>query len=438
MKRNVKKSASLSALLSPLVMALASATLATTQFAYAQESEFDDWGDDWAETEVSPWSFSGFAEAARGQFLQNNVTQKQQSLSEFRVRADVDYSHELFEFSFAGDLYYDHVLEKSIWDTRELNIAFSPWQNLDVKVGRQVMTWGTGDYIFLNDTFPKDWQSFFAGRDDEFLKVPSDALRLSWYINNITFDFGYTPGFTSDHYLTGERFSFYSPFAGDVIAPEHFPVVNQDNETYSLRIKTTIDGRELAAYGYKGYWTSPMGATEQGLAYFPKLNTYGMSLRQTLFSGLFNMEFAKYNSIEDASGNLANIPNDQSRFLVGYEQEFIKNLTVGVQYYIEKTHDYDGYKQNLPETAPKVDEYRQMATLRLTHMAMQQKLVSSLFLFWSPTDQDGYVKPSVSFRYSDAWSFSVGGNFFFGDQDNSFWGQHQKNTNAWLRARFSY
>ena len=53
--------------------------------------------------------------------------------------------------------------------------------NLDVKLGRQVLTWGTGDLLFLNDLFPKDWVSFFAGRDDEYLKAPSNTLRATQY-----------------------------------------------------------------------------------------------------------------------------------------------------------------------------------------------------------------------------------------------------------------
>ncbi|MFW6031595.1 MAG: hypothetical protein ACOC9T_03300, partial [Myxococcota bacterium] len=32
---------------------------------------------------------------------------------------------------------------------------------------------GTGDLVFLNDLFPKDWRSFLLGRDLDYLKAPS-------------------------------------------------------------------------------------------------------------------------------------------------------------------------------------------------------------------------------------------------------------------------
>lgn len=408
--------------------------------AFQEEDAWgEEWGDEWNEEAESPWQLAGFVELARGQFLQNNVVLKSQSLNETRLRIDTEYSHDLFELKAVGDGYYDQVLEDLIWKTRELNLAFSPIENLDVKLGRQIMTWGTGDYLFLNDLFSKDWQSFFSGREDEYLKAPSDSVRFTYYLGDYSIDFAYTPEFTSDNYLTGERFSFFSPIAQSQVAPaENFFVDKTNQETYAIKLATTINSIELAAYGYKGFWTNPYGVNNAGKAYFPALYSYGVSARAPLAAGLFNAEFAKYNSMEDANGDLVNVANDQLKFLLGYEQELVKNLTLGVQYYVEKTEDYAAFSQSSYFPEQQVDKYRQMATVRLTHRAMQQKLTSSFFMFWSPSDQDGYVKPSISYRYSDHWLVSAGANIFFGSEDYTFWGQHQKNSNLWLRARYSF
>lgn len=426
--------------LKPISLAL---FFAFTSNVFAQQEDWGnsntDWGDDWADEQVSPWQFAGFTELARGQFTQGNIVNKSQSLNELRLRLDTTYSQDGYDISLVGDAYYDQVLEDLIWQTRELNIAFSPIANLDLKLGRQVMTWGTGDYLFLNDLFSKDWQSFFSGREDEFLKAPSDAARFTYYFDDYSLDFAYTPDFTPDNYLTGERFSFYSPAAHAQIAPaDYFQVNKTDKATYAIKLATTVNSIELAAYGYKGYWTNPYGVDQNGEAYFPELYSYGFSARAPLAAGLINAEFAKYNSLEDPEGQLANIANDQLRFLLGYEQELVKNVTLGVQYYVEKTEDYHAYRDTHYFPHQLVDKYRQMATLRLTHRAMQQTLTSSLFLFWSPTDKDGYLKPSINYRYNDNWSIAAGGNIFFGAEDYTFWGQHQKNTNIWLRARYSF
>jgi hypothetical protein len=109
-----------------------------------------------------------------------------------------------------------------------------------------------------------------------------------------------------------------------------------------------------------------------------------------------------------------------------------------MQYYLERTKHYQALLEH--STAPEqlVDENRQLLTLRLSYRALRQTLVYSMFAFYSPSDRDGYLKPSLNYQYNDQWLFSTGANLFFGDNDYSFFGQHQDNSNAWLRVRYQY
>lgn len=429
-KTTMKKAIAITLLLVPL-------------FAVSTDSAWQDdgWGDEtWSDTTSSAWHFSGFSELAYGSFLHNNLLDSSSSLSELRARTDISYSHQAFEFNVKGDLVYDDVLADTFWQPRVLTLSASPLSMLDVKIGRQVLTWGTGDYVFLNDLFAKDWQSFFSGRDDEYLKAPSNSLRLTAYAGGFSFDFAWTPQFTPDHYLTGERFSFYSPLHGENIAPAEDLIVEQTTGAqYSARISTTYKDIEYAFYGYKGYWNTPVGykLMDNGAtaAYFPKMNAYGASILTPLGKGLFNSEFAYYHSLEDKQGNNPNIANSQMRLLMGYEQELGKDFTASGQYYLEKTLDYQNSR---PKSAERVAEHRHILTIRLRYARLQQKLTYNLFAFYSPTDHDSYLKPSVNYRYNDQMSFSAGANLFFGEQGHTFFAQHKDNSNAWLRLRVHY
>ncbi len=410
----------------------------------ADESS-DDWGDDdWSDETSSPWQFSGFSEAAFGQFLQQNIVHSKQALNELRTRVELNYQHDLFTITAKGDLLYDGVLSGLSWQTRELNIAGSILPNLDVKIGRQVLTWGTGDYLFLNDLFAKDWQSFFSGRDDEYLKAPSTSARFSWYVNNFIFDFAWTPEFTPDNYLNGERFSFYSPQAGSLVAPAQYFKVNQTkNDQFSARIATTQNDVEYALYGYKGYWTTPVGVNAAGIAYFPKLTVWGASARLPVatgfLSGIANAEFSFYQSNEDRDGSNPNIANDQFKLLIGYEQEIAKSLTLGLQYYLEKTLNYQAYLDNSNQAKNTlVAKNNNLFTVRLRYSTLQDKLIWSLFSFYSPTNNDAYIKPSITYRANDSWSYSLGANIFQGKNNSTFFGQLEKNSNAWFRARYQF
>lgn len=403
-------------------------------------NETDNWGDEWSEATVSPWKFSGFVEAGYGYLLQDNIVESNASLSEITTRVNLDYSHESFELVSKAELIYDDVLKNTFLQTRELNIRFSPSDKTDVKLGRQILTWGTGDYIFLNDLFAKNWQSFFSGRDDQYLKAPSDSAKGTWYIGHYSLDLTWTPEFTPDVYITGERFSFYSPQAQAIVAPaDNFRVKETNKAQFSARLATNNNGVEYALYGYKGFWPTPVGITEDNSqppqAYFPEMNAWGASVRLSLAGGLFNAEYASYNSIEDNNGTNPFIANGQNRFLVAFEREVIKNLTASVQFYVEQTKHYQQFISHSATPATEVDENRQLLTFRLTYRTLQQKLIYSVFNFYSPTDKDGYLKPSITYRYSDKWLFSAGANLFWGEEKYTFFGQHQQNSNAWLRVK---
>ncbi|MDN3651822.1 hypothetical protein QWY77_03455 [Thalassotalea ponticola] len=410
----------------------------------------DDWSDqEWGDDnqDQSPWRISGFTELAYGAFIDDHVTDNAQSISELRVRLDAAYSTDALTVNAKIDALADMLLNDNDYDVRELNIGFSPTAQTDVIAGRQVITWGTGDYLFLNDLFAKDWQSFFAGRDDAYLKAPNDALRVLHYAKSFTLDVVYAPEFHADNYIRGERFSFYSPVEQAVVAPSEFNVLDSDSEQYAMRLAATQNGIEYALYGYKGVWTTPMGSSVEppfaGYSYFPSLNSYGASMRRPAFGGLFNTEVAVYNSLDDSQGDNPFVANDQIRFLLGYEREVIANTTASVQFYLEHTQDYQALKQAHNQTpmlasTPLIDQNRQVLTLRLTSRAMQQALTTTLFVFYSPTDQDAYIKPSISYRVNDNWQLATGANVFVGEQQVTFFGQHKANSNIWLRARYNF
>ena len=150
------------------------------------------------------------------------------------------------------------------------------------------------------------------------------------------------------------------------------------------------------------------------------------------------MEYAAYNSLEDSNGKNDMIANGQHRLLLGYERELAKNFTGSIQYYLERTKDYQALVDNSTIPEQLVAENRHLVTLRLSYRALRQTLVYSLFTFYSPSDKDGYLKPSINYQYNDQWQLSAGANVFFGQNDYSFFGQHQDNSNAWLRARYQY
>lgn len=391
-----------------------------------------------------PFELHGFIEAAAGIRTQNDPQQsKDFILGEARLQLDAFRAFEAAEFQFRADFIGDGVLEEFDFDLREANMLAFPLDFMDLKVGRQILTWGTGDLIFLNDLFPKDFQAFFIGRDVEYLKAPSDALKLSFFFDLANLDVAWTPRFNSDRFITGERLSFFNPITG-MKAGENSQLARtkpdgwiEDSEV-AVRVSKNIEGYELALYGYYGFFKNPGGANAMGQVIHPYLAVYGASVRGNFFKGIANLEIAYHDSLDDRSGTNPFIDNSQFRLLIGYTQELMADFSAGVQYNLERMIDHDNFMNALPPGTLTKDENRHVATLRLTRFMFQQNLRLSLFVFYSPSDEDAYLRPNAHYKFSDNFSSSVGANIFLGDAPWTFFGQLEDNSNVYARARYAF
>lgn len=390
-----------------------------------------------------PIETHGFYEMRGGYRLQNDKYEKDMSIMESRLQIDLSSYLDWGDLKFKGDVYGDLVTEKGYFDMREANVFLRPRDYMDVKVGRQILTWGTGDLVFINDLFPKDWQSFFIGRDTEYLKAPSDAAKVSLFSDLANLDIVYTPQFDPDRFISGERISYWSSNLGGLAGQDAIVHTDKPNEWFSdseiaARLYKNIDNYELALYGYRGFWKSPGGqTTNRTQVIFPDLNVYGASIRGAVGKGIANAEIGYYESADDLSGKNPLINNSEMRYLVGYTREIGKDFTMGLQYYIEQMLDFGAYKRNLL-SGPARDRDRHLVTLRLTKLLMNQNLRCSLFTYYSPTDKDVYMRPNVNYKASDNIAVEVGSNIFFGDYPNTFFGQFQNNTNIYAGFRYSF
>lgn len=328
-------------------------------------------------------------------------------------------------------------------DIRIASLSMTPSESVDLRLGRQVLTWGTGDLLFINDLFPKDWTAFLIGRADEYLKAPSDAAKISLYSAEVEADIVLMPRFDADRLPLRDRLSSWDPALGRV-AGQDAPLVVEQPERWgrdgevAARLHRTLEGWEVAAYGYYGFWKSPAGANpDTGAGIHPALSVYGASVRGPVLRGIANAELGWYDSRDDRSGEDPFIRNSEGRVLVGYERQLMRNVTGAVQYYLEAMHHHGRYVRGLPPGAPAADERRHVTTARITWMGLRQQLRFTVFAAASPSDRDAYVRPTATYAVSDRWAVFGGGNVFLGKREHTFFGQLERNTNAYLGLRYA-
>ncbi len=397
----------------------------------------------------------GFAEGAFAPKFGSDKTKHENfNMAEARVQLKSEYYFDddtvLTDWqtyiSVKFDFLLDGYMERSfVTDIRELNVSFMPFDFMDIKVGRQVLTWGTGDYLFLNDLFPKDYISFFIGRDDEYLKKPNDALRVMLFPDWFNLDLVFIPFFRENDVPEGKRISFFDAFEGGITGLNTRREIltrsnNPENFMYAGRIYRNFSSYETALYYYRGFDPSPRSYYSERdlMLYYERLDAYGGSVRGPVLSGIGNIEVSYYYSPEDSHGDIRERQNSRMKYLAGYEKDLGNDLRIGFQYYLEQTLDYDEYHRALRSLDYRWDEFRHVITNRVTKLFANQTIRASVFTFFSPSDMDVYVRPSLSWDATDAWTLTIGANLLWGRDSWTEFGGVQKNKNIYVRLRYSF
>ncbi len=348
--------------------------------------------------------------------------------------------------SLKGDFTVDEYYSgKTAFELREANLAWTPFDFMDVKAGRQVLTWGTGDYLFINDMFPKDYVSFFSGREDEYLKKPSDALKMSFYPKTFNLDVVIIPKFTPNTVAKGDRLSFFDPFQGGIAGTNSDreliePPWQMSNNEYALRAYRNFGSHEWALYAFSGFDKNPRGFKNEAdrELFYPRTDVYGASVRGPFASGIGSVEVGYVNAREDEDGTDRLIENSFFKAMTGYSKDLGDDWRVSFQYLFEQRLDYGAYTDALLPTDFVFDEYRHLLTQRITKLFKNQTVTVSLFNFYSPSDKDGYVRPSVSYDITDQWKATFGANLPWGEDDITEFGQMKRNKNVYVRLKYNF
>lgn len=461
-----------------VLLAPATASIALAQTETQEPDPFAEFGGDQAASSgngaaAAALTLEGFAEVEyAGHIGQKSPVDKNLIQENVRVRLKSALLNDNGGAYFKLDFIEDGITGESAVDVREARLHYTPWNWMDLNLGKQVSTWGVGDMVFINDLFPKNWVAMFSGRDMEMWKDSASAMRMGAYMGPFTWDVVYHPRFAPDTTPTGCRYAVYDPNQQDTVAfpqtcaetPSGTPLTKQqDDGEVAMRVKSQIGGMELALYSYRGFYKNPRGlmwldangvpvtgtpnpgAGDFMMPYYPRLVAYGWSLEGQAGPGILSVESGFYDSREDSDGDQFFIENSMWKYLLGYRMDFSANFGAGLQWYMEDMQDYEAYEEATLANNPAGYEYRKEKrhntyTLRLTLKLQQDTLWVNYFAYQRPEDKDSYQKLDFTKRLDNNYVLAGGVNVFDGDEnraDREF-SMVRNDDNAFVRLQYNF
>jgi hypothetical protein len=227
----------------------------------------------------------------------------------------------------------------------------------------------------------------------------------------------------------GDMFYFDAPL----------PEATFENSEIALRFQKQIGSFNSALYFYTGFYKSPLGFdVAEGTPVYPELNLYGASLRGSFIGGILWLEGGYYDSRQDPDGLNPNMPNSSVKGMIGFERQIAADFTANVQWQADYMIDYDLFlSQQIPGSFVREEIYH-LVTSRLTKKMNSETVNLSGFVFYSPTDEDVYLRISCEYKYTDEITLTAGTNIFEGSYINTDFGQFDLNDNVYVKMTYGF
>lgn len=361
-------------------------------------------------------------------------------LSEERLQIELNAESDEGDTAMVAkiDFLNDHVVGNADIDVRELYGEYIA-DDFEVRIGRQMLTWGVTDRLFINDVFPKNWSAFFSGQPLEYMKIGSDMAKIFLFGDSWDVELALIPIAQFDITPGSDRFVVFDP-GFSVVQPEK----KLSNGEVAGRFHTTFGTTDIALYLFKGFWHQPDKGVAGSNIIYPRLNSYGFTVQDTMFGGVLSLEAGFYHSIDDSSGTNPFIANSQYRYMVGYEREIVTDVTLGLQWYGEVMKNHAGYLAGAQpafqaDSGPKpLPEHRKIVTVNLRALWMNQTLTTSLF-FMGIGDAGGrMLNPDLHYAVTDSFSVNAGGHAFWGGHDTGMLGTMKDDDNVYMNVKWTF
>ncbi len=359
--------------------------------------------------------------------------------SRTRARGELSLSKGSAGTFVSANLIYNAVLrQKSGFQLREA-YAFYNSSHWDVRVGRQIVTWGVADGLRLTDLIsPMDYTEFLA-QDYDDIRIPVGCLRLRHSRDSWSAELVAVP----------VNSMFELPFDNDNpwsvkldvpgltcflhTGPE--PASRLRNMEFGGRLAFFLSGIDFSACALRTWNKMPVFRKQivdgvldvEGV--YERMTMLGADVSLPIGQCVLRAEVAEYlDEAQDAEIATSVQSSPSTNALVAIDWYAANDWSLSAQY----CHKYIGNVKDGMD----VYENSGLATLRVSKELLNNTLSLSSFAYADVTDGGIFNRLSADYAISDQLHVTLGYDFFYAD--GGMFAMYKDNSELWAKLKFSF
>ena len=394
-------------------------------------------------------AFDGFIEYRNFTYFRDDASDDKINRAEGVIKLEYEkYIGDLGKFLVAPKLIFDNDNYSSSYidefenkgarrlsfDLEEYYAEFN-FSSFDLKVGKQIFSWGKADGFNPTDNLnPRNYVDLFV--EEEKIGVP--AINLLYYWNDFTFDLIFIPTYTPTRLpLLNSRHSFLDPEAPTVVNGRELPADTLSSSQTGIRISRHFSGWDLSASYYDGYDDLTLATVESDQSLTARYNrtrvvgvdfatTFGGlgvhgEAAQFFYDGSKNGDYLQY--ILGIDYNWTNVIYDHDIFLI---LEYMGDTT---------TQSREDKRPAFASGLGRVSRNSFLSTITYKFsdtLELETKLANNLDHHLSYV-----INPEINYDITDAFKLTFGIDFIEGNQ-TTFFGQFDNDDRSYFFLRYSF
>ncbi len=308
----------------------------------------------------------------------------------------------------------------------------------DVRIGRQIIVWGKADGVRLVDLLnPSDLTHFIPYEFDD-TRIPIDSLRLRLWLDAVDIELVGIPFFTPTKPPGADSPWYRSSLPADgsvTVAPAALPADEVASMEVAIRASVYLPGVDLAVSGLYLWDDEPVMDAEIGASgavltpRYHRVGVVGAELAAPVGDFVIRGEGAYYIGRRLRGAALgASYDKDTIGWLVGLDWFVGGGWTLSAQATGESVIAWTaGIDQR---------EHGAFGTLSVSKTLLRDTLRVSSMLYVDVVDLGLFERFHLDYALADAFHIYLGLDVLVGDEGT--FGQYADNTNAWLKAKYSF
>lgn len=318
------------------------------------------------------------------------------------------------------------------------------FRQADLSVGKRSIAWGRADGINPTDNLtPRDFTVQLPYEEDQ--RFGSSVVKLDVFLTQFyTLSAIILPRFEPSRLPRPAQTGFTAVTPARTIA----------NSGVGVKLDQTGQGLDWSVSYFRGHNLLPTGrlveqpnAVPQAVFHYDPIEVVGADFARNFGRFGVRAELA-YIDTADNAGTDTGVSNPSIFWVAGVDRTFFTKLNVNLQFLQRRVHRYQD-PAAIADPATRAiatqnalihgqeDRYTHGLSLRISDAWLHDTLTAEVFTIMYFKRENSFLRPLVSYTFSDHWRGALGGEYYFGDPDTRF-GSVKANRGIFAELNYAF